>query len=80
MNLLLMVVMMGVAMVFFHGQGHHKPAPAPELREKSPDGAKVPSTENAGSARPSTEPIREKAPSPTEIHGPEPRSPTPQAD
>lgn len=80
MNLLFMVVMMGVAMVFFHGQGHHKPSSKPELREKSPDGAKVPSPENPGSARPPTEPIHEKDPGPTEGHESVPASPTPQAD
>ncbi len=61
MNVLLMLGMMALAMIFFHGRGHQQPSPEPNHRPARPAVASQPSPETLTAPRnlggpPSTEP------------------------
>lgn len=55
MNFLVMLGMMGLALIFFHGRGHHRPSPEPNHHATKPAGAPVPQPEAPGSSRQSGE-------------------------
>lgn len=64
MNIVFMAVMMGLAIIFFHGQGHHNPSPETEHHASNPNEAKKPSPETAKPSHHAEEPSSEKAPVP----------------
>jgi hypothetical protein len=80
MNLVFMALMMGLAMVFFHGQGHHKPSHGSEHHSAKPDGAKAPAPGSPDSRQSVEPPGPEKDSTPAEIRRADPAPPAPRAD
>jgi len=80
MNIFLMVVMMGVSMVFFHGQGHHKPSPESKQHEARPEGASAPSSDATHLSHQREEPSPDKAQDPAGNRKADPLPPTPRAE
>ena len=56
MNILVMLGMMALALIFFHGRGHHQPSPEPNLHAVKPTVAPQPSPEAPGTLSRSGEP------------------------
>ena len=48
MNILVMLGMMALALIFFHGRGHHQPSPGPDHHAVKPAAAPQPSPEAPG--------------------------------
>ena len=66
MNVLVMLGMMALALIFFHGRGHHQPSPEPNYRTAKPAVGSQPSPEAPGTLSRSGEPGSTKSrPEPT---------------